>query len=465
MSVLFEPLSILRWLPDETVFSLASRHHKLTGNALPSTTCRQLFGHSRLGSQHDFPCRIDALAARLLGLLGDPESIICQHTVLPFYLAFRDPTDTSHAYATIRGPAIGSLKYRLGILTSRFGASHPLKACLCCFADDIALHGIAYWHRDHQLPGVWVCRTHRSPLQAAHVKANGIGRFLWFLPNDIGSHLWFQPASSLTLPALERLSALAEFAHRLCLMPAGSHFEPQNLVRVYRSELHRQGLTRGEGLQLQIVGDQFASFVEPLRKFAELEALPSDSEKAAAQVARLVREPRSGTHPLRHLALIAWLFGTWDAFSESYERDDKLPRNQHWRMPSSQRSGCRQLALRTACRTVTRRTVLRFVRRQAGGRHHDDGNCVGCQGRLRNRSPTKGAEGCIARQNRSSVTLGYGQTEGRRSVFYFVTTRHEIAQERGRTAGRVEDRPNRTSSERGARRSHSTRTRRALNGH
>ena len=125
----------------------------------------------------------------------------------------------------------------------------------------------------------------------------------------------------MTLPALERLSALAEFAHRLCLMPAGSHFEPQNLVRVYRSELHRQGLTRGEGLQLQIVGDQFASFVEPLRKFAELEALPSDSEKAAAQVARLVREPRSGTHPLRHLALIAWLFGTWDAFSESYERE------------------------------------------------------------------------------------------------------------------------------------------------
>ncbi len=51
-------------------------------------------------------------------------------------------------------------------------------------AEDRETFGVAYWHRDFQLPGVYVCPKHQLPLVEAGVKANGIGRFLWYCPES-----------------------------------------------------------------------------------------------------------------------------------------------------------------------------------------------------------------------------------------------------------------------------------------
>jgi len=56
-----------QWLPDETLFSLASRHHVVSGNVRPGDTCFQLFGHKRLGSSHDLPARVDEFVRRTAG--------------------------------------------------------------------------------------------------------------------------------------------------------------------------------------------------------------------------------------------------------------------------------------------------------------------------------------------------------------------------------------------------------------
>jgi hypothetical protein len=49
----------------------------------------------------------------------------------------------------------------------------------------------------------------------------------------------------------------------------------------------------------------------------EFEALPATYDEAVTQLGRLLRPPRGGTHPLRHLVLIHWLFGSSDAFLAS----------------------------------------------------------------------------------------------------------------------------------------------------
>ena len=147
---LFTPSLLLQWLPDEILFSLASRHHLMSGNALASSTCQQLFGDSRQGSQHDLPCRIDHFSTVTRGLLGSAESIILSHTILPFYLPFRTSVDAQDAAMAMRGSGIGSLKFRLGMLTGRFGANHPLKACLACLSADKTNYGRGYWRRMHQ---------------------------------------------------------------------------------------------------------------------------------------------------------------------------------------------------------------------------------------------------------------------------------------------------------------------------
>lgn len=52
---------LLQWLPDETLFSLCSRHHRLWGHPHAWQTSLLLFGGRRTGAQHDFPGSLDDL--------------------------------------------------------------------------------------------------------------------------------------------------------------------------------------------------------------------------------------------------------------------------------------------------------------------------------------------------------------------------------------------------------------------
>jgi len=182
-SELFElTLPITSWRPDETLFSLCSRYHCIAGNALARTSALQLFGHSRNGTQHDLPARIDMFVERTHGAFGlTAEDIIRTHTLLPFYLPWRSPEETSNALRCLAGEQMGTVKQQLGLLASRFRAHHPLKACTACCNDDRACFGAAHWHLSHQYPGVWICGKHDCALKEAMYKSSGVGRFLWCL--------------------------------------------------------------------------------------------------------------------------------------------------------------------------------------------------------------------------------------------------------------------------------------------
>ena len=66
------------------------------------------------------------------------------------------------------------------------------------------------------------------------------------------------------------------------------------------------------------IAASYLDHIKHLRVLPELEALPTTLEEAAIQLGRMLRPPRSGTHPLRHLVLINWLFGSADAFRQCY---------------------------------------------------------------------------------------------------------------------------------------------------
>jgi hypothetical protein len=318
------------WLPDESVFSLCSRYHALSGNLLAASTCRQLFGHSRQGTSHDFPSRISEFAQRTLGYLGTDEEIVRGRTVLPYYLPLRSNADETDALSAMCGSGIGSLKFRLGILTSRFGANHPLKACFECIREDQHAYGSAYWHLSHQYPGAWVCLRHQKPLAVATEKSNGVGRFLWLLPapNALCLRAPFN-ASANTENFLTRLASLTHAAIQLARIPKGFHFDPQILLRTYHATLFERELATSSGsLKNAAIGASYLDALHQLADLPELATLPRNSAQAGAQVLRMLRAPRSGTHPLRHLLLILWLFGSWEEFWQAYRHsEDTLGRS------------------------------------------------------------------------------------------------------------------------------------------
>lgn len=315
---------LIDWLPDETVFSLASRYHTWSGHNSAKATCLTLFGDSRQGHQHDFPSNIDEFVSRTRGELGASEEILKHRTILPYYLPFRPPAVAADAYTSLRTGGLGSLKYRLGILTSRFRANHPLKACRTCMSSDRACFGISYWHVTHQLPGAWVCLDHQETLLVSTMKSTGVGRFLWHLPSEAA----LVPAvssNSLTSADIDRLGKVARLARSLWSLPCDFHFDACTLIACYSQALIGAGfITAGGSLRARELGEALAEWSATLRIITEFDPLFADPAAAAAQARRLIRPPRSGTHPLRHLVLVLWLFGEWGNFIEAYQQQSDI---------------------------------------------------------------------------------------------------------------------------------------------
>lgn len=306
----------ISWLPDETLFSLCSRFHYLTGHLTAAKTCQQLFGHSQQGTQHDLPARLDYFARISGGLLGSAESIARTRTLLPFYLPFHDARMVSNAISAMRGGGIGSLKFRLGLLTSRFRANHPLKACASCIKGDIGALNTSYWHLTHQIPGIWVCPTHKELLLVAQQKHTGVGRFLWYLPNQTDLIPALLSPASDTLKA--RLQKVSEFALHIPGMTP-STFSAGQLADCFRRQYMKIGLQAGSRVRLGNAATEFSQFCEPLRIVPEFRALPGTEQEANSQLSRQLQVTRGSANPIRTIVLAASVFGSFGEFMAAYE--------------------------------------------------------------------------------------------------------------------------------------------------
>lgn len=328
------PTSLLRlphieWLPDETLFSLCSRLHFLSGHHVPSKTSMLLFGSARGGSAHDVPAHLQSLVERLPGL-GDACDVFAHHTLIPFYFPFHEgPRCQSWINQTALGTS-PNLKAQLGILSSGFGAAHPLKACPECMAEDARQHGATYWHLSHQFPGVLICPMHLITLQSSTIKASGKDRFCWALPADISFHSPPQATSCGTAAA-----DLAKGSLALHSLPTEFCFEGDRLATLYFSRMVELGWTRRNGRSISR-----EAFEPELCRFLE-ESLMStiwpwmnNSRSLHTMAERLIRisqgsSLRESNHPLNHLILQLLLFGNWDVFLEAYRCTPSFLSPQH----------------------------------------------------------------------------------------------------------------------------------------
>jgi Tn7-like transposition protein D/TniQ len=305
--------SLLPWLPGETLFSLCSRHHRLWGHGLSSSSTEMMFGGTRLGTQHDFPSGLDGFVLRTEGQLGHAVEIARDRTMLRFYRPFLADGEIDHAIWTMRGPAVAHLKLRLGLLTSRFRANHPLKACVACMQADLSEHGWVYWHLVHQFPGVWMCPVHGEPLRMCQVKSTGVERFLWNLPADAELVNPWSASDDDQKAALLRLSSLTVALVDTARLDGWLNVDA--VQSALRARLRERGwLTASGNARLTVAAADYLQHCSALRCPAELCSLPSTLEEAKAQIGRLIRPIRSGVHPIRLLVAIDWLFTGADDF-------------------------------------------------------------------------------------------------------------------------------------------------------
>lgn len=301
------PYPRLDWLPDETLFSFCSRQHLVMGNLAPSTTSIAVLGLTQQFIKHDIPCGISALEQNGFKHCGSAESILLYHTIFPIFVPFQNRFKIADAIRTIKGNRIDALKYRLGLVSSGFGAEHPLKACPHCMHEDMNAHGVAYWHLTHQYPGVLICPRHQAWLMVSTKSRRWSGRFEWSLPDedflfeqDSSQKIWSRPAF-LTLA--DNVIDLASFGRM-------SSFDPCTVAATYRTAVHQEDRP-----------DSLLDRIKPLRCSHLFESLPADEESTKSFINQLIRTPRRSIHPLKHLVLINWLFDGLHSFLKAYKTE------------------------------------------------------------------------------------------------------------------------------------------------
>ncbi|WP_421560441.1 TnsD family Tn7-like transposition protein [Pseudomonas sivasensis] len=317
------PTEVLKWFEDETFYSLCSRQHCWLGHIDTPATLEWLYGPNYRSVTHDFPGNLDALSSRLTDCWGDVESIIYGHTIFPLFRPFQCQTQIQSVETLMRGPSVGSLKYRLGLLTGRFGAEHPLKACSICMGRDLSLHGVAYWHRSHQYPGVLLCPIHHSPLLVSALNRPWSGRFRWVLPEE----QYLEPYTSV-LQTNSAARSIGGAVLDLASLPLSRRFEPSIVCTVYRDFIDRPTHNLST----------FLEHTNLLQPYSPFTSLPTTNKQAKMFISQMLRAPRGHHHPLKHLTLITFLFDRFAEFVSAYDRmvisHDEQP---HFRVSANKR--------------------------------------------------------------------------------------------------------------------------------
>jgi hypothetical protein len=327
--------------PGETLFSWCARYHRLSGNVHAAESSLQLFGDKRAGLRHDFPSHLDSFAQITDGLLGDTALLARERTLLGFFSPFLDEYRNASALTMMRGSSVARLKNSLGVLPSRVGAVHPLKACRACMAADLREFEVTRWHIELQWPSVWVCRRHATVLQMFRnlKELKSLRRYI--LPEDVGDAEWL--AFEVKRDKKKVLRRVAEFSDAL-IAGNGTHFNAA-IIRyaAIKAAAARHWVASDGSLRFQEVREAFADYYRGLEVLPGFTNLTTIEKESGGLLGLMLRRYEGTRHPSKQIMMLAFFFDSPDDFYEAYRHAsiemDKgkaseygVPLNRAWRI-------------------------------------------------------------------------------------------------------------------------------------
>jgi len=303
------------WLEDETLHSLYVRHHVIGGGS-DYASLLELFGKKKRYLLHDFPCGTEHFAQKSGGIFGSTEQILSTHTVLPAYLPF---LDVRVAQRAIEALADLDSSRKITVRLRDHGQAafmSPLRLCDEC----VAREPFPHWRRTHQLPGVYRCNVHGSPLKEV-VMANVERYRLMLLPT---AELSQSPSCIVPItqqdPSSEAsLRKLADTAQRIVALPWRSSFEKAALSRTYLCGMQRLNLLNREKWIKPIEASaELLAFAAPLNRHVNDPDWLRHMLGTGGVIQKMISPFSMPSKPLLHVLFIAWLFPEWNDFISAY---------------------------------------------------------------------------------------------------------------------------------------------------
>lgn len=305
---------------------------------VPRDVLNELFGCRTLVPSVDLPTKLLALARRFGDWLpcATLDKLLENGTLLPYHRPFLSAASEAKVRHTLLHGGGQGLKTMMGRVANRFGANPPLRTCPSCLTENWQSYGSTYWMRQHQLPGVNCCIIHGVRLQCISLQSRAHRQPL-LLPAA-------GPGTGPAIRADGRQLRFAQISQELVdaalppidpLKRAATYLK-STLALGYRSRLDRADL----GALASALCHRFDEF-EGFEHQARLVAPP---RHALGWLQPLFERPQQSLHPICHLLLIEFLFGSVAAFEAAYAACDPEPKARRAGVSSSAQSA---KALRT----------------------------------------------------------------------------------------------------------------------
>jgi hypothetical protein len=145
---------------------------------------------------------------QLADIFGLPlRHLVQNHTVLPYAVAFY--REKPHAAAISIVGRSGVDARALGAVTQTVSDAVAWRRfCPECAKSDYVNHGLSYWHRSHNLPGVVVCTAHSRPLLTTTLAARGRRTWTNLLPHEVQESTPAAPKLTTVLGDIAQWSCL-----------------------------------------------------------------------------------------------------------------------------------------------------------------------------------------------------------------------------------------------------------------
>lgn len=288
--------------PDELLYSACARYKRHVALKSHKDTVEILFKSRTQSATIDLPSNIKLLHEQFNLDFITTETLINNHTLFPFYSPFLTIERAAKVGQLMHeNPKNQGIHGTVGLMSYGVSVPKSLRFCKECVKEDQLTYGEIYWHRNHQIPGVYFCYKHHQLLSDTAVSYTGWGRKHYFITLEqvIEENLYQEQILGVqNKHYLLRISLMAANLIKQSLPPIGL----ETIKNKYKSILSDIGyITPSSNIRFkQLIGDFTQYYSCEL-----LEILYSDiGFKVDTWLHKVLRKPRVTCHPIRHLLLI-----------------------------------------------------------------------------------------------------------------------------------------------------------------
>lgn len=315
---------------NESLYSLVTRHHILSGNWSTRATLAELFGRtmSRVPYQ-PLPPQLAALSRQMPrgSPLSSFERIVLDHTSFPYHACFLSKERRDIALEVLKATGTAAAGLSMGLIAAPGSrAADSMAYCPECVHVDRQRLGHGLWRVSHQLPLVTVCHLHGCPLVVGCANCGNRvpTHFVLVLPDKTCGCGVFDPTYRSPRLSVSDRRWIASESHAAWQLGRRKPFD--SILQDLTPYLWDAGFREGKRLDTARVVDSLrAQFGVAL-----LRAVGCDEgdEQKPRWLTYLLRRDRRAPNTLRMLVLCQYLFGGVDGVDQERQAE---PHGGQWK--------------------------------------------------------------------------------------------------------------------------------------